>query len=411
MDNPVYELFRKHPRVPDRLVGLEVERMARNEKGEILHYDPDIHMLLKGLVSEKNWAVAYESKGNILGLKKEGQGISLEPGGQFELDISPQQNVHQVKEYFDRLDAEINSIAVAKNWKWIEMGFNPFELPDDMNILPNLRYELMDSYFKKTGSRGREMMRISAALQLNFDFHSEAEGAELLKIGFYLAPILNTMFANSPYYKRKNTGRVSERHFAWLDTDPLRTGFIPGVLEDGYSLKDYSKHITSVPLMYAFDKDGEVFDPEGKSLDELPEDLAKINALPAMKQIFTEVRLKPCCIEVRCFDEVPGPFRYAATALSVGLLYDDTVRSKILQKFKKYSIEDLKAMMAEGAEKGLKVSSLKKLAEELIELAVEGLKNRGFQEEELLGPIEELVKQGKTPADLLVEKMGDNPQI
>jgi len=407
----VHKILRDHPRKGDKWIGLEVEVLAVSPKGKILRYKPDIQLLLEALVREKGWKVQFEHEGNFLRIKNKQDEISLEPGGQFEMDIAPQKTIFEVEEAQKKFNAEIQSLPFSKDWSWLSLGLNPHEVPDEIPLLPSRRYQLMDTYFKQHGTRGREMMRLSAGLQINLDFETEQEAVEMLRVAFYLSPIFNTIFANSPYLAGKKTGRKSERYFVWSETDPLRCGFLPMVFEEGFTLNDYADYVESTPLMYAFDSEGKVFDPEGKSLKELPEDLAQVNAMSALRQIFTEVRLKPCCIEMRCFDALPEVYRYAAVALSVGLLYDKKARLRVIEKFKNVSFKELKNMMAEGATQGLAAAHLRTLAAEMHAWATEGLQARGFKEEKFLKPVEDLITKGQTPADLLLSKMGEQPSL
>jgi len=158
--------------------------------------------------------------------------------------------------------------------------------------------------------------------------------------------------------------------------------------------------------MYYFDVEGHAIDPQGKSFQDLPNDLKKINALSCMRQLFSEVRLKPCCVEVRCFDQQSDEERYAAVALTVGLLYDDENRSLLSEKFKNVKGETLRKWMKEGSEKGFKAEPLYPLALELFRMAEKGLQRRGFHEEEFLKPAEEILKSTLTPAEKLLKKGG-----
>ncbi|MBN8555588.1 MAG: hypothetical protein J0L93_09100 [Deltaproteobacteria bacterium] len=405
--NEVFELLTKHPRSENRWIGLEVERLGVDEKGQCLRYEPQMRKLLEALVAEKGWRKDYEVDGKLLALQKNLHSISLEPAAQFETSLAPRKTISEIEKAQLEIDASVASLEISKSWKFLSIGVNPWETPEDSNLLPSPRYSLMDQYFRKNGTRGREMMRLTTGLQVNLDFSSEAEGIEMIRAAFGLTPYLSTIFSNSPYMYGKKTEALSNRHLIWEGMDPLRGGFLDFVFDPNFSLKKYADHIASIPLMYAYDKEGNVFDPQGKALKDFPGKCMESNALSAMRQMFAEVRFKPCCVEVRCFDQVSEEFRYGATALTVGLLYDDENRKFYNQKFLNADVKRLKTEMHEGAMRGLKVNSIFELSKEMLKRAEAGLKKRNFGEEKYLAPVENLIRQRKTPADLLIEEHGE----
>ncbi|MDB5037823.1 MAG: glutamate--cysteine ligase, chloroplastic-like [Bacteriovoracaceae bacterium] len=413
--NAICELLKNHPRSENRWIGIEVERLMVGANNKVLHYRDSMEPLLNALKNEKKWAVDYESDGHLLGIKRNLHAISLEPGAQFEVSAAPRKTIQEVKKVADEIDAEIFSLPMTKGWKFLEIGVNPFEDEKQIELLPSPRYKLMDSYFQKIPPansgplprRGREMMRLTTGLQVNLDFSSESEAVSMLRAAFWVTPILATLFSNSPYRHKRVTGNLSERHQIWRATDPLRSGFPAFIFQKDLSLKTYAEYISKIPLMYYFDADGHAVDPKGKAFVDLPNELKKKTALSCMRQLFAEVRLKPCCVEVRCFDQQTDAERYAAVALTVGLLYDDENRSLIQQKFKDVKAETLSKWMDEGSKKGLKVEPLYELSLEFLRLAEKGLERRGFNEVEFLKPVEEIIKSTFTPAEKLLKKWGE----
>jgi len=399
----IEKLLLEYKRSENRWIGLEVERLGVDPRGRFLRYQTDYRRLLSDLMSSHGWKVDYQVGSDILGISKELSAISLEPGSQFELSLAPRQSLHEVMSLQAQLDQEILGFDYSKDWRFLGLGLNPLETPDQIELLPSPRYALMDRHFKTNGTRGREMMRLSAGLQVNLDFASEAEAIEMLRAGFYMAPFLASFFSNSPRQNSKTTGRLSERHFVWRETDPARSGFLDFVFDPNFSFKDYSRHICSIPLMYAYDESGNAFDSKGASLCELPNELVKKNALAAMRQLFTEIRLKPCCVELRYFDQVPSRYRMAAVALCVGLLYDDENRSQLVSKSKKVSSLDLRKLMKEGAETGLKSDQIYTELCKLVNMTIDELHRRNYNEEVFLKDAEILLSERKTPAEIWLE--------
>jgi glutamate--cysteine ligase len=403
----VYDLLHRHPRSNNRWIGLEVERLGLAPDGHTLRYKPEMKVLLETLVAEKDWRRDYEVDGNLLGIQKNLHSITLEPAAQFETSLAPRKTIFEIEAAQKEIDASIRSLELAKDWEFLSIGVNPWETPEDFELLPSPRYALMDQYFRTNGTRGREMMRLTTGLQINLDFSNEAEGIEMMRASFGLAPYLSSLFSNSPYFHGGRSKALSERHLIWRGMDPKRGGFLDFIFDSGFSLKQYADHISAVPLMYCYDENGKVHDPKGKALKDLTGKCSENNALAAMRQIFTEVRFKPCCVELRYFDELPEDLRYGATALVVGLLYDDENRKFYQDKFVGAKVSALEKLMYEGALRGLQVEEIYNFLKETLRLSEKGLKRRGFGEEKFLAPVENLIRLKKTPADLLIEKYGD----
>lgn len=383
--------------------------MIRDKTGQVLHYRGAMDRLLKALMDEKKWAVDYESEGQILGLKRSLHAISLEPGGQFEVSAAPRATLHEVRDLQMQIDREIMGLAIAKDWKFYELGVNPFESEDEIELLPSPRYRLMDAYFQKSGKRGRQMMRLSTGVQVNLDFSSESEAVSMIQTSFRVVPILATLFSNSPYLHGRATGNLSERHLIWTDTDAKRSGFLEAVFDSDFNFESYVRAVSKIPLMYYFDEGGKAQDPRGMSFNELPDSLKKANALSCMRQLFSEVRFKPCCVEIRSFDQLPDAYRYAVVAMSIGLVYDDENREIIADKMKDFGPKDLAKMMEDGARRGLKADRVYPLALDFLAMARRGLERRGFDEVGFLEPAEELMRSTVTPAEKLLMTVGERP--
>jgi len=122
-----------------------------------------------------------------------------------------------------------------------------------------------------------------------------------------------------------------------------------------------------------------------------------------MRQIFTESRLKPCCVELRCFDQQTPERRYAAVAMAVGLLYDEENRGAIIQEFKSINGKSYFEKLEVAGRTGMHSDRLYEQIKKYFEMAEKGLVRRGLGEEKLLGPLEELIRLRKTPAELMIE--------
>jgi glutamate--cysteine ligase len=402
--NVVEGLLKDHKRSSHRWIGLEIERLFIRQAREVLDYEADIRPALEQLLGQ-GWRIENEWMGRPLAITKALHVVSLEPGSQLEVSLAPQASVGALATALRAVDQELLECASLKGAQALELGLNPWDLPDQRRLLPSPRYNLMDHYFAKIPKgRGREMMRLSTGLQVNIDYASEAEGIDMFQAALWVSPFLATLFANSPFYAGKRGQHLSERAFVWELTDPLRSGFQDFFFDSDLSLATYSDWVQSVPLMYAYDEYKKIIPSEGASLKDLPEKLQGVNALGALRQIFTEVRFKPCCVEVRTFDQVSAPLREAAAALVVGLLYSAESRQKIRARLGHLKAKECQEIRLRGADQGLKDPQIFGVLCELVEWAQEGLHQRGMGEEVFLKPAQDLIDRRMTPAEDFLEK-------
>ncbi|MEM7071889.1 MAG: glutamate-cysteine ligase family protein, partial [Pseudomonadota bacterium] len=94
-------------------VGLEHEQFTHNiQTGDPLPYDgnPGIKQLLEGIADTYDWEKISE-KGNVVALKKDGDNITLEPGGQFEYSGGPKKNTYEAKVAMNEFYGDINTVA------------------------------------------------------------------------------------------------------------------------------------------------------------------------------------------------------------------------------------------------------------------------------------------------------------
>jgi len=400
--SPVYRLLTDRSNKRGDTIGVEVERLVRRPGQGIVHYEPNMRRLFDEMVAEQSWESAYEFEGQILAVKKSSDYISLEPGGQLEISAAPQEKIFDVWESEKNIEAQVLATREAQGWKWLWIAVNPFEKVEDIKIIPSPRYQIMTDYFPTVGKRGLEMMRLTTGFHLNLDFHDEAGACDLLRTSFAIVPELVGFLANSPYEFGSKTGNLSERSKIWADTDPARSG-APSFVFSDFGFKHYVDYVESVPLMYVFTESGLVEPGGGRSLRELPENLREPNALSAMRQIFTEARLKPCCVELRCFDQQTPERRYAAVALAVGLLYDESNRREINLNFKSVTQANYLRKLDIAARAGMQNDELFESIKKYLSMAEKALVRRGFGEEELLEPLVELIRLRKTPAELMME--------
>ena len=57
-------------------------------------------------------------------------------------------------------------LLARRGWRLVTLGYQPKSRAEELSLIPKRRYEYMDAYFKRSGTRGRNMMRGTAATQV-----------------------------------------------------------------------------------------------------------------------------------------------------------------------------------------------------------------------------------------------------
>ena len=100
-----------------------------------------IRAMLEGL-QRFGWSPVSE-KGNIIGLSKEGQSITLEPGGQFELSGAMLKTIHETCAEVDNHLAQVREVAEELGVGFIGIGMQPKWARSEIPVMPKQRYDLM----------------------------------------------------------------------------------------------------------------------------------------------------------------------------------------------------------------------------------------------------------------------------
>ena len=410
----------------DWRIGTEHEKFGyRKSDFSPLPYDgPDgIKAMLEGLMAY-GWDGKYEGE-TLVGLSRPteagGGSVTLEPAGQLELSGAPLENIHQTCGEISAHMKQVHEVAARLGQGYFGVGYTPFWNFDTAPRMPKGRYRLMTDYMPKQGGRGTEMMYLTATVQVNLDFASEADMVEKLRIALALQPLATALFANSPFIDGKPSGNVSERSLVWTDTDPKRTGMLPFVFEDGFGFEQYVDYALDVP-MYFIMRDGEFVNTLGMSFRDFLD--GKLPALPGelptendwedhLTTLFPEARVKRF-IEMRGADSGPWSSLCALPAFWVGLLYDADTQSQIAAYISDWTQDERDALRLAVPQSGLdtpfRTATLLDMARDVLAMAEQGLKNRarsdgaGGDETTFLAYLQQIVAEGQSPAARLVDK-------
>jgi glutamate--cysteine ligase len=380
-----------------------------------------IRALLEGIQKKLGWVPVNDGP-NIIGLydPTSGAGISLEPGGQFELSGAPLDTIHETNAELDSHFAALEAVAAPLGVGFLSLGMSPKWRLSEIPLMPKQRYAIMMKFMPKVGSRGLEMMFRTSTVQTNLDFSSEADMVKKLRVSLALQPVATALFANSPFTEGRLNGFLSARSEVWRHTDPARTGMLSFAFEQGMSFERYVDYALSVPMYFV--KRGDIYhDMSGAYFRDLMEGrLAKLPGAQAtradwdnhLSTIFPEVRLRRY-LEMRGADAGPRPFLPALPALFTGLLYEPSSLDGAWDIVKTWNAEAREKLRADVPHLGLAATidgrRLREVAAEVLSIARVGLAKRnrrdvrGFDETVFLDPLDAVLAEG-SEAERLMKK-------
>jgi glutamate--cysteine ligase len=303
---------------------------------------------------------------------------------------------------------------------FLGLGMSPKWKLAETPVMPKSRYKIMAEYMPKVGTRGLDMMFRTCTVQVNLDFSDEADMRDKLRVGLALQPIATALFANSPFTENKPNGFLSYRAEIWRATDRNRTGMLPFAFLDGFGFEQYVDWALEVP-MYFVVRDGHYHAMtnytfrqflDGRAPNDLPDPRPTMGDWKNhLSTLFPEVRLKTY-LEMRGADGGPWRRLVALPALWTGLLYDQASLDGAKQLIRDWTAEERQALRDAVPKTALATKfrdrTVLDIAKEVVQLAREGLRRRAItgngspDEAAYLGPLEETVALGRTPAENLI---------
>ena len=395
----------------DLKVGIEYERLPVYDDSYCAasYYNQNgICEFLRAFARKENWDYITDNL-DIIGLKQGHTTITLEPGCQTEFSIEPKNSISELKAKIDELDSKI--IPVLNNFgiKFLNYGISPVSTYKNIKLIPKKRYHIMANYL--WGILSDVMMRETAGIQGTFDFTSEEDCIEKFKIANMLSPFMTALFANSPIRGGVDTGYKSFRALSWLNTDNDRCGFCCN-FDNNYSFDEYIDYIMNIPMLFIA-RDNEEIVIDGKiSFKEFMDSgfnnhIANIDDYLLQANLaFPEVRIRNF-IEVRNHDCGNKESIYAMLAIYKGILYNKSAREKVLSLFKNRKFNEFAELRYNipryATESLFNGAKIKDYIKEIVNIAKISLKEQSNNEEKYIEPIESLVTEGISPADIILK--------
>jgi glutamate--cysteine ligase len=398
-------------------VGTEHEKIGFGaDLKPVPHSGPrGIAAVLEGIAQADDWERGYDA-GNLVALKKGSASVTLEPGGQLELSGAPVRTIFETeREIRAHLDV-LRRVSAPLGITWTSLAHHPVHDLAEIPRMPKARYGVMRAYLPTRGELALHMMHLTATVQANLDFSSEADMVRKMRAAMAVTPIVSAMFANSSLYLGKPSGFITRREHIWRHTDPDRCGLLPFVFDEDFGYERYTQWALDVPMFFIV-RDGQYRPANTVTFRQFMErgfEGHRPNAADwdlHLTTLFPEVRLKRI-VEMRGADCVP--WLSALPALWKGLLYDDGALDAAFALAKDWSFAEREAALDDVARRGLAARAAGRpvlpLARELAAIASEGLRRIGDGEGEqpdergFLAPLLAQLERGRSLGEELVQR-------
>lgn len=385
-------------------VGAEFEKFALDRlTGRHLSYGQSggIRSILESLVERFGWEPHYEGK-FLTTLSRAGGVISLEPGGQIEFSTPPVETINEIAAGLETHRNELLAVTDPERVGFLAAGVTPFQATEDIPLGVRARHRLMAEYLPKRCPLALSMMKATASTQVAFDYSCEADAMRKLRVALMLSPLVNAIWANSPWYAGRASGFASYRSQIWLGMDPDRSGLLPGLLAAGPSFQKWVDYLLDVPMLFAC-HDGHYCPAGGATFRQFAES-GHEGRYPTLTDweihlttVFPEVRLKQF-LEIRGADANPPELALTVPALWKGLLYNDNALSVVEALIEGIDPFALPKLFADVSRTGLNTLFAGKRvldwAKQIATLARAGL---DASEAEYLNPVDAILHVGRSP--------------
>lgn len=381
-------------------LGTEIEHIIVNKqdnKAISFYGEISVESILKKL--QKKLALKEIFSNNyLIGVFCDDFYISLEPGAQLEISITPKKEILDIHNiYLDFLSA-ITPILDSYNCKLLYIGYQPVSDVRDIKLLPKKRYEFMDKYFQTSGNCGIHMMRGSASTQVSVDYFSEQDFVLKYRTAFTIMPVLKLITDNTPIFDKKPFKNNLARSYIWDNVDPARTGILPDAFDDDFGFLNYAKYLYSMPLIFDI-KNQTSFYVGSKNAEDIysSETMSLSQIEHVLSMTFLDVRLKKY-IEIRFADSMPIKYTLSYIALIKGIFYSEDAL-KFISKFFPSSINEILVAQKNIVKHGFDGKIYGLFAYEFLNILFDfAEKSLNSNEKVLLNPLKELLCNKQTLA-------------
>ncbi len=400
----------------DEKTGVEYEKLLVYKHNLRAVVYEDVVKILE-CFSNNDWQKIYEG-GNLIGLKGKNGVISLEPGSQIELSLTPLKSLDEISEKLNEFYNELNIYANNQGAMILDSGIQPVSTFENIYVIPKKRYEYMTKYLPLRKLTPYVMMRETAGIQANFDYKSEEDAINKLSLALKMSPFISAIYSNSPVRNSKNTGYKSYRANSWLNVDENRCGIIsPKLFEKNlnFSFSDYAEILLDVPMIF-IKREEEYYGTTQTFREFMNNGYMGLRAEISdwenhISLYFPDVRLKSY-IEIRNHDAQNMLLTLSVPAFWKGIMYNSKAMEEITNILNKFSYEDFINLRKNTPILGINTkigdTVIIDYIKEFFDISYESLKSNGLEEEKYLEPVLRYVNSKRMPADDLIENFNSN---
>ncbi|MCH5210721.1 MAG: glutamylcysteine synthetase [Oscillospiraceae bacterium] len=437
IDNAIYEKYITPTKLKSKkFIGIEIEMPVVNLKKEPVE-EKVIFKLSKAFCERFGFnVIGRDSIGNANSMQddKTGDNLSFDCCySNLELSLGKGDNLHQIKERFDKYYTFINDFLSDYNYTLTGMGINPYYDINHNKPIENERYRMLyhhlHSYPKYEGNgfafhHFPSFGTFTSASQVQIDiFHEDL--IPVINTFGRLEPFKSLLFSNSLLPEEADL--LCARNMLWERSmqgyNPHNIGMFEYELKDCDDLVEYIKstsiyctmrdgkyiNFTPVPINEYLKLDsvqGEYFDGTGYKDIEFEPCLEDIDHLRTFK--FVDLTYRGT-IEFRSMCTQPIADSMSIAAFHIGLLERVSELQGLLNSDNViyahgYSASELQRMFArKELPDFVDKEKLTKTLLRILELSESGLKQRNMNEEIFLEPLYERARTLSNPAKNMLE--------
>lgn len=382
-------------------LGIELEQTIVRDDNSAVSYSEEhgVAWVLSQL-SEKYPDRTVDDEGDLLGVARRGEAVTIEPAAQIELSAGPFDTLDHAYEVFSKYEQLLQDTVAPNGMHVVAQGYHPSATARSLELIPKRRYDFMNRYLSAKDTYGPCMMRGSASTQISIDFTSVDDCLRKMRLAYALVPLLSLICDNTPVFEGNPREHKLIRTDIWRHTDCDRCGLVPGALGKDFSLERYAEFVLDTPAIVMPDNGSWTYSE--KTFGEIYADrtMTKQEVEHAVSMQFPDVRLKTY-LEIRPADSMPIPYVIAYAALIKGLFYNPEsldALDKLLENVDAQSFETAKDNLMDcGYNAVVYGKPVAELCDAVMATAQKGLSN---EDAAYLAPLAELVQERTTLADI-----------
>lgn len=382
-------------------LGIELEQtIVRNDNSPVSYSEEHGVAWVLQQLSEQYPLKTVDDEGDLLGVARRGEAVTIEPAAQIELSAGPFDTLEHASSVFEAYESTLQNLLAKQGMHIVAQGYHPSATARSLELIPKRRYDFMNRYLSAKDIYGPCMMRGSASTQISIDYTSTRDCLRKMRLAYALVPLLSLMCDNTSIFEGKQRPHKLMRTDIWRHTDCDRCGLVPGALSKDFTLEDYASFVLDTPAIVMPDNGSWSYSE--KTFGELYADrtMTEKEIEHAVSMQFPDVRLKTY-LEIRPADSMPIPYVIAYAALIKGLFYCSESLDALDSLFENVTAEAFEQAKDNLMELGYQATVYGKpvadVCDTVIAIATKGLpeKDRAY-----LAPIAELVQKRTTLADI-----------